>query len=109
VRDRWDGWAVNSEAGKFRRWGGHGEGLRRSRGDAAGTKLGISLVDRHIVNAGTIYGRPTGGVSSPARGRPVVGGGPVVVRAEESFVLSEEGQQVGREDAGCLEAIGEHR
>jgi hypothetical protein len=45
VRDRWDGWAVNSEAGKFRRWGGHGEGLRRSRGDAAGTKLGISLVD----------------------------------------------------------------
>jgi hypothetical protein len=73
VRDRWGGWAVNSEAGEFRRWGGHGEGLRRSRGDAAGTKLGISLVDRHIVNAGTIYGRPTGGVSSPARGRPVVG------------------------------------
>jgi hypothetical protein len=21
VRDRWDGWAVNSEAGEFRRWG----------------------------------------------------------------------------------------
>jgi hypothetical protein len=73
VRDRWDGWAVNSEAGEFRRWGGHGEGLRRSRGDAAGTKLGISLVDRYIVNVGTIRGRPTGGVSSLAGGRFVVG------------------------------------
>jgi len=29
-------WAVNSEAGSEFRWGGHGEGLRRRRGDAAG-------------------------------------------------------------------------
>ena len=28
--------AVNSEAVWFPRWGGHGEGLRRSRGDAVG-------------------------------------------------------------------------
>jgi hypothetical protein len=42
-------------------------------GDAAGTELDISLVDRHIVNAGTICGRPTGWVSNPVGGRPVVG------------------------------------
>jgi hypothetical protein len=73
VRDRWDGGAVNSEAGEFRRWGGHGEGLRRSRGDAAGTKLGISLVDWYIVTVGTIRGCPSGRVASPVRGRFVVG------------------------------------
>ena len=102
-----DGCAVNSEAGEFRRWGGHGEGLRRNRGDAAGTKLGISLVDRHIVNVGTIRGRPSGRVASPVGGRLVVGvraagwgAGPVVVRAEESSVLGEGGQQVSGEDAG---------
>ena len=72
ARDRWMD-AVNSEAGEFRRWGGHGEGLRRNRGDAAGTKLGISLVDRHIVNVGTIRGRPSGRVASPVGGRLVVG------------------------------------
>jgi len=65
--------AANSEAGKFRRSGGHGEGLRRSRGDAAGAELGISLADRHMVNVGTIRGRPTGRAASPAAGRPVVG------------------------------------
>jgi hypothetical protein len=42
-------------------------------GDAAGTELGISLVDRYIVNAGTICGRPTGWVSNLVGGRPVVG------------------------------------
>jgi hypothetical protein len=73
VRDRCAGWAVNSEAGEFRRWGGHGEGLRRSRGDAAGTELDISLVDRRIVNVGTLCGRPTGRVSNLVGGRPVVG------------------------------------
>ena len=39
--------------------GGHGEGLRRSRGKAAGAKLGTSLVDRDMVNAGTVRGRPS--------------------------------------------------
>jgi hypothetical protein len=37
---------VNSEAGQGVRWGGHGEGLRRSRGDAAGVEVGTSLLDR---------------------------------------------------------------
>jgi hypothetical protein len=33
--------------------GGHGEGLRRSRGDTAGAKPGASPVDRAAVNVGT--------------------------------------------------------
>ena len=40
------GWRVNSEAGFLFRWGGHAEGLRRRRGDAAGVELGTSLTDR---------------------------------------------------------------
>ena len=34
--------------------GGHGEVLRRSRGDAAGTKSGSSFVERIAVNTGTV-------------------------------------------------------
>src|SRR5215218_7542244 len=34
----------DSEAGLACRWGGHGEGLRRSCGDAAGAKLGAGLI-----------------------------------------------------------------
>ena len=33
-------WVVDSEAGSECRWGGHGEGLRRTRGESAGAKLG---------------------------------------------------------------------
>ena len=33
--------------------GGHGEGLRRSRGDAAGVEPGASPVNRTAVNVGT--------------------------------------------------------
>jgi len=40
VRDHRREAGVNSGAGWFRRWGGHGEGLRRSRGDAAGAGAG---------------------------------------------------------------------
>jgi hypothetical protein len=36
-------------------------------------KLDISLVDQHMVNVGTIRGRPTVRTSSPVGGRPVVG------------------------------------
>jgi hypothetical protein len=55
-----------------RRWGGHGECLRRSRGDAVGVELDISLVDRVMVNVGTVRGGPGGRASSPAMGRFVV-------------------------------------
>ena len=47
---------VNSEAGLRCRWGGHGESLRRSRGEAAGVELDAKLVDRFQVNAGTVPG-----------------------------------------------------
>jgi len=43
------GWVGNSWAGLCCRQGGHGEGLRRSRGEAAGAQLGASLVDRSEV------------------------------------------------------------
>jgi hypothetical protein len=35
--------------------GGHGEGLRRSRDDAAGVQPGADPVDRRSVNVGTVY------------------------------------------------------
>ena len=58
--------------------GGHGEGLRRSRGDAAGVEPGASPVDRTAVNVGThdrsIRTSPAGGgvVDRPEAG---AGGG----------------------------------
>jgi hypothetical protein len=55
-----------------RRWGGHVEGLRRRRGDAVGVELGISLVDRMMVNAGTVHGCPPGRTSGPVTGRSIV-------------------------------------
>ena len=38
-----------------------------------GQELDISLVDRHMVNVGTIRGRPTGPVPNLVGGRLVVG------------------------------------
>jgi hypothetical protein len=35
--------------------GGHGEGLRRSRDDAAGVQPGADPVDRKSVNVGTVH------------------------------------------------------
>ena len=49
----------DSEAGCVGRWGGHGEGLRRTHGDAAGEKLGASPVDRFAVNVGTVLVLPS--------------------------------------------------
>jgi hypothetical protein len=70
----------------FRGWrGGHGEGLRRTRGEAAGGKLGAAPVDRSAVNVGTIPGPPA--VGGQARCRllaPGWGGAFVVVRGRES-------------------------
>ena len=34
-------------------WGGHGDVLRGSRGEAAGIELGSSFIERITVNAGT--------------------------------------------------------
>jgi hypothetical protein len=46
-------WMADSVAGSSCRWGGHGEGLRRSRGDAAGAELDAKLIKRLSVNTGT--------------------------------------------------------
>ena len=48
-------WVADSVAGLACRWGGHGEGLRRNRGDAAGAKLDAKPVNRFPVNTGTIW------------------------------------------------------
>jgi hypothetical protein len=63
----------DSEAGSMRRWGGHVEGLRRRRGDAAGVELGGSLVERMVVNVGSALVPPYPQASSLVEGRPVVG------------------------------------
>jgi len=98
---------INSEAGLLVRWGGHGEGLRRNRGDAVGVKADASLIERFQVNVGTAHGRPPRRASGPAGGQVRCrsmavgrGGGPVVVRARERRAHGEGDQQVSREDTG---------
>jgi hypothetical protein len=44
--------------------GGHGEVLRGSRGEAAGTKSGSSFVERITVNTGTVLVLPASRVSN---------------------------------------------
>ena len=62
---------INSEAGLLVRWGGHGEGLRRNRGDAVGVKADASLIERFQVNVGTAHGRPSTGYPARLGGRSV--------------------------------------
>ena len=100
-------WVVDSVAGLACRWGGHGEGLRRSRGDAAGAKLGAKLIDRFAVNTGTIPRRSRCLESIRVRGIDPSsvegarwGGGSVVVRAGERPAHGEGSQQVGSDRAG---------
>lgn len=49
---------ATSKPGNVDRTGGHGESLRRRRGDAAGEELGTDPVDRDMVNVGTSRGCP---------------------------------------------------
>jgi hypothetical protein len=88
-------------------WEGHGEGLRRSCGDAAGAELDAKPVDRFPVNTGTIpcrsrcpgSARSRGIGPSSAEGRRW-GGGPVVVRARERRAHGGGGQQVSSRGQG---------
>ena len=82
------------------RYGGHGEGLRRTHGDAAGEKLGASSVERSTVNVGTTLGHPfilanQAGGGKVRRQLTALGWGGVlvVVRAWESHVHGEGGQR----------------
>jgi hypothetical protein len=93
----------------FRGWrGGHEEGLRRTRGEAAGEKLGAAPVDRSAMNVGTILGPPARCGQARCRlSAPGWGGAFVVVRAGESRPHGEgrqrtcgirlEGEEVGVE------------
>jgi hypothetical protein len=49
------GWSGNSREVLDCWLGGHGEGLRRSRGDVAGVQPGADPVDRRSVNVGTVH------------------------------------------------------
>lgn len=100
-------WRADSVADLACRWGGHGESLRRNRGDAAGAKLDAGLIDRFTVNTGTIPHCSLGPVAIRVSGIDASsvegagwGGGPVVVRAGERPVHGEGGQQVCSTDAG---------
>jgi hypothetical protein len=82
--------AANFRVGQCLRQGGHGEGLRRSRGDGAGAKLGADPIERMEVNVGTVRRSPAGQSPAGRREGPLPadaagrGGGPVVVRGRES-------------------------
>jgi hypothetical protein len=98
---------ADSEADLACRSGGHDEGLRRSRGDAAGAKLDAGLIDRFAVNTGTISGRSrcsepiwVAGIDASFVEDAGWGGGSVVVRARERRVHGEGSQQVGGRSAG---------
>jgi hypothetical protein len=55
----------DSDAGQVGWWGGHEEGLRRTRGEAAGEQLGTSPVDRSVSERGNHPGSPS---PPPSRG-----------------------------------------
>ena len=106
VRER-PRWTLDSEAGLACRWGGHGEGLRRSRGEAAGAKLDAKLIDRFTVNTGTIPHRScclgstwVGGIDASSVEGVGWGGGPVVVRAGERPAHGEGGQHASSRRTG---------
>ena len=88
---RWAGQSGNSWVGLGRRSGGHGEGLRRSRGEVAGAYLGTDPVEGSRVNVGTTPLVPANTVGKSCRRSMLAewGGGPVVVRARESRVHGE--------------------
>jgi hypothetical protein len=104
------------EVGRTRRpvWfagrGGHGEGLRRNRGDAAGAKLGTSPVERSAHERGNHPVGPVpvhlGGLGGKTRcwSMPTGwGGGPVVVRAQESCAHGEGVQRTRWVESGSQE------
>jgi hypothetical protein len=87
--------------------GGHGESLRRTRGEAAGEELGTALVDRSMVNVGTLSGSPfpmasqAGGGQARRRLMSLGGGGVlVVVGGRESRPQGEGGQRVRSDGTG---------
>jgi len=94
-------WAPTLSVGFVRLLGGHGEGLRRSRGEVAGEELGTDPVERLVVNVGSLAGLPYPTVIQAAGGNICRlrmarrgDGGSVVVRGRESRPHGEGTQQV---------------
>jgi hypothetical protein len=86
---------------------GHGEDLRRIRGEAAGEKLGATPVNRHTLNMGTISASPSPLLIQSGGGQvrcrllvPRWDGGSVLVRGWESQPHGEGTQQDRGADAG---------
>jgi hypothetical protein len=97
------------DAGETGRRGGHEEGLRRTRGEAAGEKLGTAPVNRCVGNVGTRPRLPFPPASRAGGGQVrrrlwALGGdgAAVVVRARESRVHGEGRQRVRSEVTGRL-------
>jgi len=87
--------------------GGHGECLRRSRGEAAREELGAHPVERSVVNVGTAIESPCLPVSQTGSGQSRRrrmtwwrGGALVVVRGRESRLHREGEQPVRSERVG---------
>ena len=110
-------WVADSVAGLACRWGGHGEGLRRNRGDAAGAKLDAKLIDRVRSEHGNHPASfPLPGIRPGRWDRRVVGRRRGMGRRPRSSPGTREActwrrgpasrQQTGREDQ---EAAGEYR
>src|SRR5262249_42009730 len=81
--------------------GGHGEGLGRSRGEAAGEELDAYPVERRMVNVGTVAEPPNLPANRTGNGKARCqltarrrGGALVVVRGRESRPHGEGGQRV---------------
>jgi len=99
-------WATPTVGCDARR-GGHGEGLRRNRGEAAGEELGTDPVERLMVNVGTATGSPSLRASQAGSGKACRrlmarwrDGGSVVVRGRESRLHGEGTQRVRRLGTG---------
>lgn len=95
------------------RSGGHGESLRRNRGEAAGEELGTDPIDWLMVNVGTILGSPSpphvrcGGGQARCRLKALGwDGGPVVVRGRES---RPHGEGVQRTSSDAVAMAGDRR
>jgi hypothetical protein len=92
----------DSDAGELDRPGGHAEGLRRRRGEAAGEKLGTAPVNRDVGNVGTLPGLPLppcgqhGGGQVRRRPRAVGGDGAAVVLGGRESRPQGEGRQPDR-------------
>jgi hypothetical protein len=91
----------DSDVGHLCQPGGHDEGLRRSRDEAAGAELDADPVNRDMVNVGTISGPSFPSCSQHEDGQvhrrlmaPGWGGGSVVVRGRESRPHGEGTQRI---------------